>query len=133
MSVRNLIDKSKNIDGFERLQHPSWVDVTKKRQHSIEFSMTKIHETYKFKHKSGQNFKKKEYLQKVERRLLVPDLAGYHMSGHHTWLHSDTEFPSGWRALAFSKNFVNFVLIGSWPFSKFRQNPSGLLPSLPYH
>ena len=31
------------------------------------------------------------------------------------------------------KNFVNFVRIGSWPFSKFWQNPSGLLPSLPYH
>ena len=31
------------------------------------------------------------------------------------------------------ENFINFVRIGSWPFSKFRQNPSGLLPSLPYH
>ena len=31
------------------------------------------------------------------------------------------------------ENFVNFVRIGSWPFSKFWQNLSGLLPSLPYH
>ena len=40
---------------------PKRVDDTKKRQHSIEFAMAKIHETYNSKHKSGRNFEKKEY------------------------------------------------------------------------
>ena len=40
---------------------PKQVDVTKKRQHSIEFAMAKIHETFNTKHKSGWNFEKKEY------------------------------------------------------------------------
>jgi len=31
------------------------------------------------------------------------------------------------------ENFVDFVWIGTQPFSKFLQNPSGLLPGLPYH
>ena len=79
-----------------------WVDVTKTRQYSVEFATVKIHKTYQSKYKNRQNFAKKR-IQNVEQWLLALDLAGWHISRYHTWLHSDTEFPFGLRVLAFSK------------------------------
>ena len=62
----------------------------------------KKHKTYQSKYKSGRNFEKK----KKERR-------------HHTWLHSDTEFPSGSRALAFSKISSNLSKLVPGLFQNF--------------
>ena len=95
------------MNGFERLRHPAPSGWMSPKQGNIQSNLPR--KKY-IKHtnpntRADKISKKKKRVQKVEQRPLALDLAGWHMSGHHTWLHSDTEFPSGSRALAFSKIF----------------------------
>ena len=90
----------------------------KKRQHSIEFAMAKIHETYNSKHKSGQNFG-------AESRTATTGAGpGWLVYVRTPYLATQWyRISVRMEGTGLFKNFVNFVRIGSWPFSTFRQNP----------
>ena len=83
------------------------VDVTKRRQHSIEFAMGSIHETYKSKHNSGRNFEKKKSTE--------------------SWTATTGTRP-GWLAYLCPDTIPGYTMIqnfhpdaGCWPFQKFCQ------------
>ena len=75
--------------------------------------MAKTHETHNSKHKSGRNFEKKEYRKSngdYWRRTWPASICPDTVRGYTVIC---TEFPSGWRALAFSK--ISSILSGLAP------------------
>ena len=90
MSVRKLIDKSNDMNRFERLQHPAPSRWMSPKQGNIR-----------------SNLPRKKYIKHTNPNTRADEISKKKEHRHHTWLHSDTEFPSGSRALAFSKILSN--------------------------
>ena len=114
MSVRKLIDKSNDMNGFERLRHPAPSGWMSPKQGNIRSNLPRK----KYIKHTNPNTRADE----ISKRAQTPYLATQ-------WYRISIRIEGA----GLFEDFVKFVQIGSWPFSKFLQNPSRLLPSLPYH